>query len=284
MRISVSPSTLLNIPKLEAFDLDPVYGLAVLTLNGDEIAVYLNGKLLSAWRHGKDWKAFQVKWIEANSVAIAAACSILIVSAAGREELEPSWPYTFATSHNYIFIGYGEEAVNGTPPWEPESNGASIYSRRGTREISFRYLFERDRNANFTEVEACYSFDDTFVFVADDSDKVWLVNASDHTYRSITTPFSLVSIHVMSGDDKTAYAIFDNRIHIRHGAEKPPFELAVFDLVAETAVKSSFAPVEAALIAAGFELGEITLQPNARGRIIVSDAKKAALLEFCDGD
>ena len=43
-----------------------------------------------------------------------------------------------------------------------------------------------------------------------------------------------------------------------------------------------FAPVENALIAAGFSMSEIKFQPNSTGRIIVADGKKAALLEFCD--
>jgi hypothetical protein len=50
--------------------------------------------------------------------------------------------------------------------------------------------------------------------------------------------------------------------------------------VSETSSKHEFAPVEAALTAAGFEMSEIKFQPNATGRIIVSDSKKAALLEF----
>jgi hypothetical protein len=44
-----------------------------------------------------------------------------------------------------------------------------------------------------------------------------------------------------------------------------------------------FSLVEAAFItAAGFAIDAIKFQPNAAGRIIVSDSKKAALLEFCE--
>jgi hypothetical protein len=43
-----------------------------------------------------------------------------------------------------------------------------------------------------------------------------------------------------------------------------------------------FAPVENALIAAGFAMSEIKLQPSSTGKIIVSDNGKAAFLEFSD--
>jgi hypothetical protein len=92
----------------------------------------------------------------------------------------------------------------------------------------------------------------------------------------------MVGIRVLTGDDKTAYAIFDNRRLLSHDPDLPPFELAVFDLASETSAKQGFAPVEAALSTAGFAMNEIKFQPNSTGRIIVSDSKKAALLEFCD--
>jgi hypothetical protein len=85
----------------------------------------------------------------------------------------------------------------------------------------------------------------------------------------------------LSGDEKTAYAIYDNRRLIQHEPDLPPFELAIFDLVSETSSKQDFAPVEAALTAAGFKMSEIKFRPNATGKIIVSDSKKAALLELC---
>ena len=54
------------------------------------------------------------------------------------------------------------------------------------------------------------------------------------------------------------------------------------DLVAETAWMQGFAPVENALIAAGFAMSEIKLQPSSTGKIIVSNNGKAAFLEFSD--
>ncbi|MGH6822482.1 MAG: hypothetical protein ACRECP_11820 [Methylocella sp.] len=60
-----------------------------------------------------------------------------------------------------------------------------------------------------------------------------------------------------------------------------PFEFAVFDLEWETSAKQDFAPIEAALTAAGFAMSEIKFRPNSTGKIIVGDTKQAALLEFC---
>jgi hypothetical protein len=47
--------------------------------------------------------------------------------------------------------------------------------------------------------------------------------------------------------------------------------------------KQDFALIETELMASGFEISEIKFQPNSAGRIIVSDSKKAALLEFSGG-
>ncbi|VTZ49669.1 conserved hypothetical protein [Methylocella tundrae] len=134
---------------------------------------------------------------------------------------------------------------------------------------------------NFMEVEAAYCFDDHFAFIAYDSDKLWIFDAGALTYRKIQAPFSLASIHTMTGDEKkpTLSSTTGTQVSIIPMCRRSNSRHS--DLAAETAVKSSFAPVEAVLLAAGFEPGGITLQPNARGRIIASDARKAALLEFC---
>jgi hypothetical protein len=93
-------------------------------------------------------------------------------------------------------------------------------------------------------------------------------------------PFEVVGIKVLTGDDKTAYAIFDHRGLLNAYPHLPPFELAVFDLLSETSSKQDFALIETELMASGFEMSEIKFRPSSTGRIIVSDGKKAALLEF----
>jgi hypothetical protein len=110
---------------------------------------------------------------------------------------------------------------------------------------------------------------------------LWILNVSERSWRKVPGPFSFGSIAVLSGDEKKAYGIFDHRYIKGHYPELPLFELAVFDLMAETSWGEDFAPVESALIAAGFSMSEIKLQPSSTGKIIVSDGKKAALLEFC---
>jgi hypothetical protein len=100
------------------------------------------------------------------------------------------------------------------------------------------------------------------------------------SWRKVSFPFEIVGIKVLTGDGKTAYAIFDHRSLLSAYPDLPPFELAIFDLLSETSCKHDFAPVAAALTAAGFELSEIKFQPNSIGKIIVSDGKQAALLEF----
>ncbi len=283
MKVTTSHLTELKIPHLEAFDLDPKLGLACLSADGDNVAVFLNNRLLRSWRDSSRPKFFKIKWFGHEQVVVCGpGYSTAIVSATNWRELEKSRPDLFVLSGNYIFIGYGEEDSGSALINDPARHGVSIRSRDGRFELGFEEFFSKDREANFLQAEAAYSVGDHFVFIIYPSDRLWIFNTPARTYRSIPAPFSLVCIHVVSGDDKNAYAIFDNRHLIKLGYEReaPPFELAVFDLVAGTAVKQSFAPVEAALAAAGFDPNEIKLQLNARGRIIVSDEKKAALLEF----
>jgi hypothetical protein len=282
MQVSMSHLTELTIPGLEAFDLDPDFGLASLQIEGDDVAIYLNNSLLRSWTHEGHPQASQIRWFARGEVVIFPKATI--VSTTNFLSLSAAWPTDLFLSRNHIFAAYNEEQFF-TGRAEHESDLVSVLSRTGGYEFSLMQYFNPDRDAhNFMEVEAAYCFDDHLAFIAYDSDKLWIFDAGALTYRKIQAPFSLASIQAMTGDEKKAYAIFDNRYSSQHYPDLPPFELAVFDLVAGTAVRSSFAPVEAALIAAGFDPAGITLQPNASGRIIVSDGKKAALLEFCDGD
>ncbi|MGH6853693.1 MAG: hypothetical protein ACREDJ_10975, partial [Methylocella sp.] len=125
-----------------------------------------------------------------------------------------------------------------------------------------------------------YTYADHIAFIGDVSHFVWILDVPQRTWKKVPFEFSMVGIRVLAGVAKTAYAIFDNRGLLGHDPDLPPFELAVFDLAAETAAKRNFAPVEKALTSAGFAMSEIKFQPNSTGRIIVSDGKKAALLEF----
>ncbi|SFK32110.1 hypothetical protein [Methylocapsa palsarum] len=284
LRVEISHLTELTLPHLKAFDLDldPELGLACLTADGDAFAVYLNGRLTRSWRKEGHWKPAKIKWFGRAEVVIYPDLSI--ISADSWRELEQTWPYVFTLSDSYMFIGYDEEAIQRALINDPERHLVSIRTRDGGFEFGFEEIFLEDRDAEFDEPQAAYSFGDCFAFIIYSSDRLWLLDTKTRTYRSIAAPFSLASIHVMSGDDKKTYANFDNRPHVQGHPDLPPFELAVFDLVARTAKKRTFAPVAAALVLAGFDPAMVTLQPNAKGRIIVSDDQKAALLEFCDGD
>jgi hypothetical protein len=153
-----------------------------------------------------------------------------------------------------------------------------VFTRDGKLEFGLYDLLDQDRG--LIEIAAGYTFDEHAVFVGYDSNCVWIVDAAKRTYRKSPASFSLIGIHGLTGDTKKAYAIYDHRRLIQHYPELPLFGLAIFDLVSETSSMQDFAPVEAALTAAGFAMSEIEFQPNSTGRIIVSDSKKAALLEF----
>lgn len=142
---------------------------------------------------------------------------------------------------------------------------------------------DKDRDAwKFEQVTAGYTFNNEFRFIAWDSPLLWILNVWERSWKKIPFAFSMAGIEVLTGDDKIAYAIFDHGRLLRLSDYRnlPPFELAVFDLVSGTSAKQDFAPVEAALAAAGFTMSEITFQPNSTGRIIVSDSKQTAVLEF----
>ncbi len=156
-----------------------------------------------------------------------------------------------------------------------------LFSRgMGRSNSGLETLWTNRDSWEFSELEAGYVFDDKFAFIAYACELFWVLDFPKRSWRKFPVPVSLWSADVLTGDDKAAYAIFDHRTLLSAYPDRPPFELAVFDLVAETAWMQDFAPVENALIASGFEMSDIKLQPNATGRIIVSDGRKAALLEF----
>jgi hypothetical protein len=152
-------------------------------------------------------------------------------------------------------------------PGELESSIISVFLRDGTFELGIGELMDKDRDSwQFDELEAGYIFDNKFAFIAYSSELFWVLDVSKRSWTKFPVPFETVGIRVLAGDDKTAYAIFDHRNLLRHYPDLPPFELAVFDLVSETSYKQDFAPVEAALTAAGFEMTEIKFQPSSTGK------------------
>jgi hypothetical protein len=206
---------------------------------------------------------------------------VAIVSAESWERHHLGYLDELYLSQKYMFASYGDEAFYSSRPNEVESNIISIFLQDGTFELGIRALLDKDRNAwKFEQVTAGYTFKDEFRFIAWDSPLLWILNVSERSWRKLPGPFSFGSIAVLSENDEKAYGIFDHRAIKSHYPELPLFALAVFDFVAETAWMQDFAPVESALIAAGFSMNETKLQPSATGKIIVSDNGKAPFLEF----
>ena len=206
--------------------------------------------------------------------------SSAIVSARSWAEIELAWPYELILSRDRIFVYYTEEAFFRSAPGDLNGSIMCVFTRDGKLEFGLYDLLDQDRG--LIEIAAGYTFDEHVVFTGSDRNCVWIVDAAKRTYRKIPASFSLIGIDVLVGDNKKAYAIYDHRRLPQHHAGRPPIELAKFDLVSETSAKIDFAPVEAVLTAAGFEMSEIKFQPSSTGKIIVSDGKNAALLEFCD--
>jgi hypothetical protein len=224
----------------------------------------------------------KIKWFDFNSVILYFdEGDVAIVSTESWNKIRLGFVDKLFVSNSYIFVSYNEESLYLSRPNELESNIISIFLRDGTFEVGIRELLDKDRDAwKFDELEAGYIFDNKFAFIAYASELFWVLDVSKRSWAKFPTPVSLWRARVLSGDAEKAYGIFDNRWY--RDPDRPPFELAVFDLVAETAWMQDFAPVESALIAARFSMSEIKFQPSSTGKIIVSDGKKAALLDFSD--
>jgi hypothetical protein len=136
------------------------------------------------------------------------------------------------------------------------------------------------------ELSAAYILNDCLIFIAYRDEMIFRFDPArmelEYFPVIFLEPFSILRANVFAGDDKQAYAIFDNRALLFNYPDRPAFEFATFDLIAKFGSKADFAPIEDVLVAAGFKMSEIKFQPNSIGRIIVSDTTKAGLLEIAD--
>jgi hypothetical protein len=282
MQIQLINMTTFDGYRVKYFDLHEEFGFASLVEMDQMVAVNLNGVVIRSWLKGDQPGIWWIKWFDADRVVLALhGPEIAIVSAESWERHHLGYLDELYLSQKYMLATYGDEAFYSSRPNEFESNIISVFLRDGTFELGIRELMDKDRDAwKFEQVTAGYAFNDEFRFIAWDSPLLWILNVSKRSWKKVPFPFEIAAIEALTGDDKAAYAIFDHRWSRDRYPNRPPFELAVFDLLSETSSKHDFAPVEAALTAAGFEMSEIKFQPNSTGRIIVSDAKKTALLEF----
>jgi hypothetical protein len=136
------------------------------------------------------------------------------------------------------------------------------------------------------QVSAGYIFNDSIIFIAYCEEMIFRFDPAlmeiEYFPMAFPEPFSIANANVFAGDDKQAYAIFDNRVLLSDHPERPAFEFATFDLVSRTGSKVDFTPIQEALKAAGFVMDKIWFRPNSIGRIIVTDWHQAALLEISD--
>ncbi|HUI19995.1 MAG TPA: hypothetical protein VLZ74_02995 [Methylocella sp.] len=259
------------------FDLHEEFGLARLVEENERVTLFLNSVPCRSWQKQEHPHIKTLKWLDADHVILYFDVGgAAIVSNESWENVELGFISKLFVSKSYIFVSYTDESFFRAWPTELESNIISVFSHAGHLQFGVRELFDKDRDADpLYEITAAYPYDDHIVFVGYDGKFVWILNAAQREWKKIPFEFSEVGIKFLTGDEKIAYAIYD----YRH-SEQQPLKLAIFDLESGIASLQDFAPVEAVLTGAGFDMNEIKFRPNSTGRIIVSDSKKAAFLEF----
>jgi hypothetical protein len=282
MQIKLTNITGIASPKVEHFDLHEEFGVACLVEAGEKVTLSFNQFACRSWLKQDHPHIVNIKWFNFNSAILYYdGIGAAIVSMEGWNNIRLGAVDKLFVSNSYIFVSYDEESLYGSRPNDLENNIISVFLRDGTFELGIGELMDKDRDSwQFNDLEAGYIFDDKFAFIAYASKLFWVLDVSKRSWRKFPAPVALWRTDVLSGDAEKAHGVFDNRWDRNHA--RPPFELAVFELVAETAWMQDFAPVENALIAAGFSMSEIKFQPSSTGKIIVSDGKNAALLEFSD--
>ncbi|MGH6839418.1 MAG: hypothetical protein ACREDT_11585 [Methylocella sp.] len=286
MAMRIELKILTGIASLMAghFDLHEEFGAACLVEAGERVTLYLNQVECRSWLKQEHPNIEKIKWLDFNQVVLYHdGIGAAIVSAESWNNIRLGGIDKLLISKNYIFVSYNEDAFFLSWPNALENNIISVFSCDGRLQFGLHDLCDKDRDADkLIEIGAAYTFLDHIVFIGYYSEFVWNLDVPHRTWKKVPFPFEEAGLRVLTGDAKRAYAIFDHRSLLSHDPDLPPFELAVFDLSSETSAKQDFAPVEAALTAAGFAMNEIKFQPNSTGRIIVSDGKQAALLEFSE--
>jgi hypothetical protein len=268
MQLKLTNITGIASPEVEHFDLHEEFGVAYLVEAGERVTLTLSQIACRSWLKKDHPHIVNIKWFDVNSVILYYdGIGAAIVSMESWDNIRLCAVYKLFVSNSYIFVSHDEESLYRHRPGELESSIISVFLRDGTFELGIGELMDKDRDSwQFDELEAGYIFDNKFAFIAYSSELFWVLDVSKRSWTKFPVPFETVGIRVLAGDDKTAYAIFDHRNLLRHYPDLPPFELAVFDLVSETSYKQDFAPVEAALTAAGFEMTEIKFQPSSTGK------------------
>ncbi len=273
MRVELKNLTEFQHPGVRAFDIHENFGLACVVQDGETATLYLNDRRCRSWSRENHPLLHEIRWFsEHQVVGWLVEFQAAVISADKWGLLPIGRPDKILLSDSRIFVGYGDEFTERARRDDLEINVVAVFSRSGQFRLGLDDIFSKDNfKGTIVELNAGYTFEERLIFNAYSADYLWVLDPVSKSYKRFHVPFVTTLIHVLTGNDKRAFAILNY---------SAPFELAVFDLVRETSSKLNFAPVEAALTAAGFEMNEIKFQPNATGRIIVSDGKKAALLEF----
>lgn len=260
-------------PGVKVFDLRDDFGLACLVEGEETTTLYLNEFRCRSWPRENHPFMHSIRWFsEYQVIAWLVEFQAAVISADNWDLLSIGRPEKILLSNNRIFVGYGDEFTLRARPGEVEINVVAVFLRDGQIEFGLDEIFSKDNyKGTIIELNAGYTFGERMIFNAHSADYLWILDPVSKSYKRIHVPFETTLIDVLSGDDKHVVAILNY---------SAPFKLAIFDLVSKTSAECDFAPVEMALTAAGFAISETKFQPNSTGRIIVSDSKKAALLEF----
>jgi hypothetical protein len=286
MKVALTNMTNFPSRQVKCFDLHEEFGLAYFVEQGDTVTLYFNDRACRLWLKGGYPFLEHVRWLESDEVIAwwREGWEAVVISDTAWKKLGIGSPYRLLLSKRYIFVGYWEQGVRSQSDLLYLHHVVCAFSREGAFELGLEDLMTANNFRDSSiEIQAGYAFEDRLTFITCCvQDCIWILDVPKKTLRRIPVPFSTVALHLVTGDAKRAYGIYDNRPLLYYHPDWPAFECATFDFETEKSSKCGFAPVEAVLTAAGFEMAEIKFQPNATGRIIVSDSKKAALLEFCE--
>jgi len=237
----------------------------------------------------RDMNLVDVKWDGRDRILLYLGDAVSVIATKERwDEISLGWIDLVFTSKNYIFVTYGEEAVysaSSARKGDLEAYAMAVFSQKGDFLVGLATLFEETNETQWiADVGSGYTRDDCMVFHGSEVDCLWHLDARTRRLKKLPVPFSTLCIEVLSGDDRKAFAIYDNRnlLRYQYHPDWPTFELASFDLQSGAASKQDFGPVETALLDAGFDMHAIRFRQSASGRIIVADGVKAALLEISE--
>jgi hypothetical protein len=286
MKIQVTNVTDLTSHQARCFDLHEDFGLVTLVSRDGRTTLYLNDQECRSWGQADHPNFWDIRWLEPNKVIawLDEDLEAVVISAESWRKLKLGGPDNVFLSKSYIFAGNHLDTRGSRGSYIGEAVAA--FTHDGDYVAGAWQFLLKATQPDIYELTAGYIFNDSLIFIAYSENLIFRFDPArmELEYFPVTfpEPFSIVNADVFAGDDKQAYAIFDNRALLSDHPEWPAFEFATLDLVSKTGSKVDFTPIEDVLVASGFNMKEIKFQPNSIGRIIVTDGNKAGLLEISD--